>query len=372
MRVKEQLLRTARRAGLMAAVRDSHWRRLRLLVLCYHGVSRHDEHEWSPELYITPARLRQRLQFLRDGKYVILTLADATRRLYDGTLPARSVAITFDDGTVDFAEAAVPILREFNAPATLYLTTHYSVARVPVFDTMLAYVLWRGRERSAPDFQLHGCPVPLRAEHEVALRETWAAVYDVVRRKELNTVARDQVVAAVATALGVDYAAIKARATLQIMPPETVRALPADLVDVQLHTHRHRMPIEHVAFARELTDNARAIRDARGEHVTLDQFCYPSGVYHAQGFGWLREQGVRCATTCDAALASSGTDPLLIPRYVDSMEQSAVTFEAWVSGFAALLPRASRTPQPSTASETPGLRNPWKMMRGTPSVRSST
>jgi peptidoglycan/xylan/chitin deacetylase (PgdA/CDA1 family) len=372
MRVKERLLRGARRAGLMALVRDSAWRRQRMLVLCYHGVARHDEDEWSPELYITPARLRQRLQFLRDGGYTILPLRDATRRLYDGTLPERTVALTFDDGTVDFAETAVPILREFNAPATLYLTTYYSIARLPVFDTMLAYVLWRGRGHPVPDFKLHGQDVPLVAEDEVALLRTWSLVYDVVLRRELNTHARDQVLALIADAMGVDYAEIKSRSTMRIMPPETVQALPADLIDVQLHTHRHRMPQDHAAFARELMDNARAIRETRGEDVKLDQFCYPSGVYHTSAFAWLREQGVRFATTCEPALASPRTDPLLLPRYVDSMEQSAVTFEAWVSGFAALFPRHTPGPQIETAYATAPLRKPWKMMRGTPSARSST
>jgi peptidoglycan/xylan/chitin deacetylase (PgdA/CDA1 family) len=370
--MKERLLVTARRAGLLDRVRDSTWRQRRVLVLCYHGVSRHDEHEWSPELFVTPAHLRQRLQSLRDGGYHIVSLADATRQLYDNALPPRSVVLTFDDGTVDFAEEAVPILREFNAPATLYLTTYYSHVRLPVFDAVLAYVLWRGRGQRTSHIQLHGHTVPLSTGSEEARLGTWRSVADLVCNERLTSHARDQVVAVIADALAVDYDEIKTRRTLQIMSPAMVQALPSDLIDVQLHTHRHRMPYEHADFVREVQENAGAIRAARGSRTVLDQFCYPSGVYHRRAFPWLRALGVRCATTCEPGLASGRTDPLLLPRYVDSLEQSDVTFEAWVSGFAALIPRGPRLRQIESTAEVAALRRPWKMMRGMPNVRSTT
>src|SRR5262245_37310961 len=74
-------------------VADSGWRGERLLVLCYHGVSLQDEHEWDPELFVTPAFLRRRFEILRDGGYTVLPLGEAIERCADGTLPARSVAL---------------------------------------------------------------------------------------------------------------------------------------------------------------------------------------------------------------------------------------------------------------------------------------
>src|SRR5690348_9942669 len=145
MRPKEVLYAAAKRAGVLDRMRDSDWRRRRLLILCYHGVSTCDEHEWDSELYVPPALLRRRLEYLRENRYNILPLAEACRRLKSNSLPPRSVAVTFDDGALDFATAALPILREFDAPATVYLTTYYSDAQLPVFDVVLSYVLWRGR-----------------------------------------------------------------------------------------------------------------------------------------------------------------------------------------------------------------------------------
>ncbi|MEO8334191.1 MAG: polysaccharide deacetylase family protein [bacterium] len=339
MRLKEVVLKIARTAGAFALVRDSAWRRRRLLILCYHGVSMDDEHEWSPALYITQAKLRERLHSLRDGGYTILPLSEATRRLYDGTLPPRSVALTFDDGAIDFERRALPVLREFSAPATLYLTTFYCASRQPVFDTVLSYVLWKGRASDADVASLCSSVVPLTVGTDAARKKTRNALHDYATREQMSAEEKNAFVARLAATLGVDYEQILERGTLQIMTPDTVRALPADLIDVQLHTHRHRTPRNHALFVREIRDNARMIRELRGSANPLEQFCYPSGDYAGEFFDWLRECDVRYATTCVPDLASSESDPMLVPRFIDTMAMSDTVFEAWTSGFAALLPR---------------------------------
>ena len=56
-RVTLQLLKST---GAFGLVRDRAWRRRRLLILCYHGISHEDEHLWRPGLYLAPSRLEQR------------------------------------------------------------------------------------------------------------------------------------------------------------------------------------------------------------------------------------------------------------------------------------------------------------------------
>ncbi|MEP6732637.1 MAG: polysaccharide deacetylase family protein [bacterium] len=339
MRLKDAILGIAKGVGAFAIVRDSAWRRRRLLILCYHGVSMDDEHEWSPALYVTQEKLRARLRMLRDGGYTVLPLTEAMRRLDDGTLPSRSVALTFDDGAVDFERRALPVLREFNMPATLYLTTFYCATRLPVFDTILGYVLWKGRSSAADLSALCESKESLTVTNDDARKKARTALHDHATNTRMSAEEKDALVARVASVLGVDYAAIRARGTLQIMSPDSVRALPGDLVDVQLHTHRHRTPRDHALFVREINDNAAMIRELRGNENALVQFCYPSGVYHGEFFGWLRECGVHYATTCVPDLASRESNPMLVPRFIDTMVQSDTTFEAWASGFAALMPR---------------------------------
>ena len=62
MIVKQWSLRLVDLAGANAAVRASAWRRARVAIFGFHGVARRDEHLANPALYLSPARLRARLE----------------------------------------------------------------------------------------------------------------------------------------------------------------------------------------------------------------------------------------------------------------------------------------------------------------------
>src|SRR5260370_12857275 len=106
-----------------------------------------DESLWNRSTYMSPERFRARLETIAKSGCAVLPLAEAITRLYANDLPDRSVAITFDDGNFDFQQSAFPLLKEFNFPTTLYLTTFYSQYNKPVFGIFCDYLLWKGRSR---------------------------------------------------------------------------------------------------------------------------------------------------------------------------------------------------------------------------------
>ena len=338
MSAKTILLKSARALGLFSFVLSSQWRQARLLIICYHGVSIDDEHEWDPELYITTERLRERLCILKKYGCAILPLKSALQRMREGTLPPRAVAITFDDGAVDFFERAVPVLREFEVPVTLYLTTYYCLHQLPVFDTAISYIIWKGRHCKRDLSDLVGV-----ADISIETADGRALACSLLReyasRETMNAYEKDTLLRRVAEALDVDFEAFVTSRLLCMMSPEQVRGLPSDLVDVELHTHRHRTPRNRAAFVRELNDNQSAIASLTGNLSQRRHFCYPSGDYTADFIVWLRDQGIESATTCVPGLSARDSEPLLLPRFVDSTTATALSFEAWVSGFAELLPR---------------------------------
>jgi peptidoglycan/xylan/chitin deacetylase (PgdA/CDA1 family) len=314
-RAKQLAFQAAEASHLNQVIGASGLRRQRLLILCYHGVSLADEHQWNGALYVSPDHLRRRFALLRETGCTVLPLGEALERCATGTLPARAVVLTFDDGTADFALRAVPILREFDMPATVYLTTYYCGRAVPVPDTAIAYLLWKGRG--------HATGVSELAAVRAALARASAEEKDALVRR-------------LAERCGVDYDRFVRSRLLQIMTPEEVKALPIDLVDVELHTHRHRTPEDPALFIREIVENRDRI--ARLRAVRPTHFCYPSGVYRPDMLPLLRAQGIRSATTCDPGYVTGATDPLQAPRFIDTMLTPDAVFRGWLSGVAALLP----------------------------------
>jgi peptidoglycan/xylan/chitin deacetylase (PgdA/CDA1 family) len=338
--VKRRVLGASSRLGILNGVRDSKWRQRRLLILCYHSISIDDEHEWSGTYSMSPATLESRLRMLHDGGYNVLPLDEAISRLYAHTLPPRSVALTFDDGMFDFYARALPLLKQFGFPATVYLTTFYSEYRKPIFGLFCSYLLWRARTRMPqPDtHRLLGHQSDWNLSTEQGRQRAHREIMDFVERERFALPERIALAERLAGLLDDDYEALQASRVLTVMTSEEAAEIARNGVDVQLHTHRHRTPNDRALFLREITDNRARIDPIRKGMAR--HFCYPSGVYRSEFLPWLREAGVQTATTCDPGLASSKSEPLLLPRLVDSSYLSPLDVEGWMSGMSAFfMPR---------------------------------
>ncbi len=338
-RAKRAALGALAFSGLFRAVARSAWRRARLVILCYHGISLADEHLWDPTLYMSAEDFARRLEILKRGGYRVLPLAEAIERMYAGDLPPQSVAITFDDGGYDFYARAWPLLRAFGYPATVYLTTYYCADNRPVFDPASSYLLWKMQGRVVRDEAL-GPVSPLDLRTAESRRAAWQALLGHAETSRFSADEKDGLLARLAALAGVDYAEFQRRRMLHIMNPGEVAELQAAGLDIQLHTHRHRTPVDRDLFLREIRDNGERIRELTGR--TAEHFCYPCGVNRPEFLPWLAESGVRTAVTCVPQPASRESNPLLLPRFVDHANLSAVEFASCVSGFGLMLPNEAR------------------------------
>lgn len=326
-------LRAARTSGVFAAVKASQWRNQRLLILCFHGISFEDEHEWSPGMYLSPGQFRERMRILARGGYNVLPLGEALERMEKGTLPPLSVAITFDDGEYNFHALAYPILREFGLPATQYVATYYCRKQIPVFDVTAAYLIWKHRGKK---LDLSGT---MPGEEEVSVddpRGLFQRLHRSVHERNLSADEKDAIAEELGRRVGADYGEIRRRRMFHLMTAEEIAEVSDGGVSIELHTHRHRTPRDRRLFFRELEDNGRAILEITGKQAM--HFCYPCGDYAPEFFGWLREQGVRSATTCNLGFASAENDAMELPRMLDTAGLTGVEFEGWLTGVSAALP----------------------------------
>ncbi|HXW05786.1 MAG TPA: polysaccharide deacetylase family protein [Vicinamibacterales bacterium] len=337
--IKLAALGTAESLGAFRLTARTRWRTERLLILCYHGVSLQDEHECSEE-HVSVDHLQHRFEILRRERCAVLPLDEAVERLFASDLPPRSVALTFDDGLYDFKARAYPLLQRFGYPATVYVTSYYCRFPRPVFDVAAWYLLWKGRGRPLDTGPLTSEGGQVRVpDHRAGRTSLFRSIRAHLNARRLNGPQKDLLLRRLCEGLGFDWGAFLASRMYQLMTPEELRSLDAGLVDLQLHTHRHRTPRDQPLFLREVDDNIAELESVGRARSELRHFCYPSGDVDPMFFPWLRSRGVVTATTCDPQLASGRSDPLRLPRVIDTMETTDVEFRSWLSGLSGFVPQ---------------------------------
>ena len=79
--------------------------------------------------------------------------------------------------------------------------------------------------------------------------------------------------------------------SLSLMTMEEIRETAEAGVSIQLHTHRHRFPVDEHAVRREIEDNRAVLESVPG--VSAHHFCYPSGDWSEEQWPWLEQARVR-------------------------------------------------------------------------------
>jgi peptidoglycan/xylan/chitin deacetylase (PgdA/CDA1 family) len=336
-RTKGTSLRLVTATGFNEMVLGSAWRRRRLAILGLHGVSQFDEHLWEPSLYHSQAVLEDRLRALRRLDCTVLPLGEAMRRLREGSLPARAVVLTFDDGNRDFADIIWPMLRRYGMPATLYVSTYYVEQRARVFNTCVRYLLWRARDRRVALPELTGNKRDWNLASATERDELFWVILRGLNARDASGAARDDALRLVEERVGMAGIVPPDRGLFELLDVGQLASLVDDGADIQLHTHRHRFPPGDAQVADEITRNrdvlARA--GARPSH-----FAYPAGEYRPSALPLLRALGVESGVTCEPGLAHAGSDPLMLPRFVDADNIPSAEFETMLSGVRAWLPSA--------------------------------
>lgn len=107
-------------------------------ILCYHGIDTHARIGDSGTT-VSPHALEQQLAMLAGTGAAFVSLADVVAwQRGDRELPVRAVALTFDDGYLDFSANVIPILEKYRAPATVFVVGDAEAARAYLGDQLLS------------------------------------------------------------------------------------------------------------------------------------------------------------------------------------------------------------------------------------------
>lgn len=116
MSLKSLLMPAAYRAIYLASRRFNDGG---VTILSYHSLD-----DYATPLSTPPRLFERHMALISSLGCNTFTMREVAAHLRDGrSFPARSVAVTFDDGFANFAAAGAPVLRRYNIAATVYIIT---------------------------------------------------------------------------------------------------------------------------------------------------------------------------------------------------------------------------------------------------------
>jgi len=332
--LKQSIYQVCKLLGLFHIARRLTRRGLR--ILCYHGFAMSDESKFCPALFIEASTFEERLRYLEKHRYNLLPLEEAYYLLAEDRLPDSAVVLTIDDGYYSTVKHAQPVLLRHSFPATVYVTSYYCVKQNPIFRLAVQYMFWKTKKEQ---IDLSGLGLPSTFQRASTRPEVDGErlMWEVIRFGEshLDEHGRRELALRLGERTEVSYETLESDRILTLMNSEEIGDLAAAGLDVQLHTHRHYLPVDKTLAQREIIQNRAYLEPIVKKR--LNHFCYPSGVWTKDHWPWLSELGVITATTCDVGLNYHNTAPLGLKRFLDGENINAVEFEAEMSGFSELI-----------------------------------
>jgi peptidoglycan/xylan/chitin deacetylase (PgdA/CDA1 family) len=309
------------RAGLEALYFSGAHRLLRPLlagvgtIFMLHHVRPASDAAFQPNrhLEITPDFLRATLDHVRTLDVDIVTLDEMHRRLRERDFARRFACFTFDDGYRDNRDFALPVMREHDAPFTVYVASDFASGTGRLWWVALERLIARADYLDAP---IGGETTRLDCRGTNAKREAFATMHDWLRSLPSDADV-NRTVSDFCRRHGLDDSAI---ARDLCMSWTELQAFAADpLVTIGAHT------MSHCNLAKCASDVAeREIAASRGNiEAKLNRpamhFAYPygdKGAAAARDFAIARKLGFRTAVTTRPGMlfAESADHMTALPR----------------------------------------------------------
>lgn len=317
----KQLRNNVIRAGLGALYFSGAHHLLRPLlsgvgaIFMLHHVRPAREGAFQPNrhLEVTPEFLRATLCHLRSRDIDIVSMDELHERLVQGRFARRFAAFTLDDGYRDNADYALPVLREFDAPLTVYVTSDFAEGSGRLWWAALEAVIARTEQI---DVQIGNAALRLDASTPAAKQAAFDRLHDWLRALPGEHDLKREI-EQLCTAYGVDMEVLCRSLCLTW---DEVKAFAADpLVTIGAHT------ISHCNLAKQTEDIAAqemAVSRARIEQTLgrgVQHFAYPYGDREAAGdreFALAASAGFKTAVTTRPGMlfAENASHMTALPR----------------------------------------------------------
>jgi peptidoglycan/xylan/chitin deacetylase (PgdA/CDA1 family) len=267
----------------------------------------------NSHLEIRPDFLRAILAHLRASGIDIITMDEFSRRLSERDFSRRVACFSFDDGYRDNRDFALPVMREFDAPFTVYITTDFAQGMGNLWWTALETVIAKA---SHVEVTIDGVATRIDASTLSAKRAAFERLHGWLRALPArNDLARE--IGALCARHDVDQAAICRELCLSW---DELKPFANDpLVSIGAHsvTHCNLAQQRDEIASEEMTASRARIEDVLQRPVL--HFAYPYGDKLAAGrreFALARKAGFKTAVTTRPGMIfpESAEHPTALPR----------------------------------------------------------
>jgi peptidoglycan/xylan/chitin deacetylase (PgdA/CDA1 family) len=301
--MKQAVLNLLASGGAFAPFRKAN--RHKALILMYHRFSQGDD------AFSTSARaFRQQLEYLR-AHYTLTTVSHLARHFRDGEeVPSSLAAITIDDGFSDAYEIALPLLKRYDAPATVFVVTDFVDQRSWIWTDKARFLTFQTRVEKL-EISVAGHAFELNLNGPSSRLEAAARINE--RLKLLDDTVKDEAIASIAAALKI---------TIPELPPaecgpltwEQAREMHNNGVEIASHTLTHPIltNIPDKRLRTELQQSRRRVAEMIGHDSGA--FCYPNGNYDKRVIQEVERAGYQCAVSTEPGLNSKETNFFSLKR----------------------------------------------------------
>jgi len=282
-------------------------------ILMYHRVPQKAfyENEFSCGLF------EKQIEYLIK-RHNLISLEELVKYLKAGnTPPKNSVVITFDDGYIDNYLHAYPILKKYNVPATIFLSTDFIETKRLFPMDKIEYIISKSKKEYLQidlssynscsnngfwEVKLEGCRSPARS-----------AVWEIA--KSLSPIDTEKLIEELALQQEVKIPDSVGEERYTPLLWNQVREMAKNGITFGCHTCNHSMltKLEHSEAYSEILNSKKLIEERLGKKVSY--FAYPYGDFNKDIKGILKELGFRTAVSTINGLNSLNTDLFELKRY---------------------------------------------------------
>ena len=255
----------------------------------------------------TAAEFEARMRWVQ-RHFNVIPLDEAVDRLRSRSLPARSLAITFDDGYADNEQIAAPILRKLGMPATFFIATGYLDGGCMFNDSIIAALRHcKHRNLDLTEIGLGVHSLGSNEQRRGAINRLLPAVKILEPERRAHTVKRIS-----------ELAEVDAPGDLMMTSSQVV-SLTRDGFGIGGHTVNHPIlaRLDANVAQREIQDGRKRLEEITGRPVRL--FAYPNGRplddYTVRTTEQVRNLGFDAAFSTAHGVAGRDADLFQLPRF---------------------------------------------------------